>query len=206
MAILIIPLIVAVMFALYYVGAKLLAPHKKDDTKEETQGDTNGIRFVGEYPYGNIDYGFFPYSWAKFAVLLENVEPFVFADLEENDIPILHYNTLPREDMDLEDGKQLDSVFTDGFIPTNTIIDKTICGVGATWLEIHSERNSIIIEPNVPVIIGKEQKHVNIIGVYGEDIEVQDIMERVAEQTGYIKVMTTPDSYNKVLNALYYLG
>ena len=38
------------------------------------------------------------------------------------------------------------------YIPTNVILDKTLTGVGATYCEIHSKRNSIIIEPNVPVI------------------------------------------------------
>ncbi len=36
-------------------------------------------------------------------------------------------------------------------IPTNVILDKTLTGVGATYCEIHAKRNSIIIEPNVPV-------------------------------------------------------
>ena len=34
-------------------------------------------------------------------------------------------------------------------IPTNTILNKTLTGLGATHSEIHSKRNSIIIEPNV---------------------------------------------------------
>ena len=174
-------------------------------TYKEEQGDTDGIRFIGLYPYGSIDYGFFPYSWEEFTDLLETVEPFRYEDIEENDIPDLHYNNLPIECRDLPDGAKLDSVFPEG-IPTNTIIDKTICGCGATWLEIHSDRNSIIIEPNVPVIISKEQKHPQIIGVYGEDIEVEDIAQRIAEQTEYVKIMTTPDSWWKVEEALYRLA
>jgi hypothetical protein len=43
-------------------------------------------------------------------------------------------------------------------IPTNTIIYKTLTGIGATTLEMESARNSIIMEPNVPVIKGKKQK------------------------------------------------
>ena len=38
-------------------------------------------------------------------------------------------------------------------IPSNVILDKTLTGLGATYTEIHSDRNSIILEPNVPVII-----------------------------------------------------
>ena len=44
-------------------------------------------------------------------------------------------------------------------IPSNVILNKTITGCGATTLEINAPRNSIIIEPNVPVIIGKKARH-----------------------------------------------
>lgn len=38
-------------------------------------------------------------------------------------------------------------------IPTNTILYKKLTGLGATYGEITAKRNSIIIEPNVPVIL-----------------------------------------------------
>ena len=62
-------------------------------------------------------------------------------------------------------GQHLSDIMQDG-IPSNTIIDKTLCGIGATTLEIEAKRHSIIIEPNVPVIKGKEKKHPDILGVY----------------------------------------
>ena len=40
-------------------------------------------------------------------------------------------------------------------IPSNVILYKTLTGIGATYSEIKAQRHSIIIEPNVPVIIGK---------------------------------------------------
>jgi hypothetical protein len=169
--------------------------------KEETQDGIDGIRFIGRYPYGSIDYGFHPGTLEELTARLENVEPFTFI-CDECDIPELHNANLPSEYRDLAEGARLDSVFPDGFIPSNTIIDKTICGCGATWLEIHSKRNSIIIEPNVPVIIGKMLKHPQIIGVHGDTIKPADIAEKIAEQRGYIKIMTTPDSYWKVEKAL----
>ena len=52
-------------------------------------------------------------------------------------------------------------------IQPNTILHKTICGIGATTLELNCLRHSIIIEPNVPVIKGKELKHSAMLGVYG---------------------------------------
>ena len=39
-------------------------------------------------------------------------------------------------------------------IPTNTILYKTLTGLGATYGELKADRNSIIIEPNAPVIVG----------------------------------------------------
>ena len=48
-------------------------------------------------------------------------------------------------------------------IPSNVILYKTLTGIGATYSEIKAQRHSIIIEPNVPVIIGKcnSDKHKN---------------------------------------------
>ena len=37
-------------------------------------------------------------------------------------------------------------------IPTNTILYKKLTGLGATYGELKANRNSIILEPNVPVI------------------------------------------------------
>ena len=60
-------------------------------------------------------------------------------------------------------------------IPTNTIFDKTITGCGATHSEIvNAARNSIIIEPNIPVIIGKKADHPFLFAVY-EGITKEDV-------------------------------
>ena len=55
-------------------------------------------------------------------------------------------------------------------IPTNTILYKKLTGLGATYGELKAKRNSIIIEPNKPVISGKckdpKHKDDNLFGVY----------------------------------------
>lgn len=55
-------------------------------------------------------------------------------------------------------------------IPTNTILYKKLTGLGATYGELKANRNSIIIEPNKPVISGKckDPKHGkdNLFGVF----------------------------------------
>src|SRR5690606_41813486 len=62
---------------------------------------------------------------------------------------------LDYETIDIAKGETLEDILKDG-IPTNTIFHKTLCGIGATFLELYrSKRNSIIVEPNLPVIHGK---------------------------------------------------
>ena len=91
-------------------------------------------------------------------------------------------------------------------IPTDTILYKKLTGLGATYGEIKAKRNSIIIEPNVPVIIGKcndpKHRNDNLFGVY-EGIYTDDIVKYL-EKSGkkYYKILTTPESFQKVKAAL----
>lgn len=90
-------------------------------------------------------------------------------------------------------------------IQTNTILHKTLTGLGATYGELKAKRNSIIIEPNKPVIIGKckDPKHTedNLFGVY-EGVYTDDIVKYI-EKSGdkFLKIMTTPESFTKVQRA-----
>lgn len=90
-------------------------------------------------------------------------------------------------------------------IPTNTILYKTLTGLGATYGELKTDRNSIIIEPNVPVIVGKcndpKHKENNLFGVY-EGVYTEDVikyLEKSADKR--IKILTTPESFQKVKDA-----
>ena len=92
-------------------------------------------------------------------------------------------------------------------IPSNTILYKKLTGLGATYGEIKANRNSVIIEPNKPVIIGKcnDPKHSddNLFGVH-DNIYVDNIVRyitRSQKQGKYIKILTTPESFLKVRNA-----
>ena len=60
-------------------------------------------------------------------------------------------------------GQRFDAVMPE--IPTNSIINKTVTGCGATYAEINAPRHSVIIEPNVPVIEGKMKKHLSLIHI-----------------------------------------
>lgn len=97
-------------------------------------------------------------------------------------------------------------------IPTNTILCKTLIGIGATYGEIRSARNSIIIEPNRPVIYGKcrapKHKNDNLFGVY-EGIYTQDIVNYIIksqDRNKKIKILTTPESFYKVRTAFEQMG
>lgn len=61
-------------------------------------------------------------------------------------------------------------------IETNTILKKTLTGIGATHSEIKAPRHSIIIEPTIPVILGKISKHKgdNIKGVFERVYQERD--------------------------------
>lgn len=90
-------------------------------------------------------------------------------------------------------------------IPTNTVLYKTLTGLGATYGELKADRNSIIIEPNVPVIVGKcndpKHKENNLFGVY-EGVYTEDVikyLEKSADKR--TKILTTPESFQKVKDA-----
>lgn len=107
-----------------------------------------------------------------------------------------------RKELNIKKGEWLSDVIKE--IPTNTILNKTMTGCGATTLEINAARNSIIIEPNVPVIVGKKAQHSFLFAVY-EGTSKEDVKAYLAgESDGYRKIITTPEGFDKkVLPAMY---
>ena len=85
-------------------------------------------------------------------------------------------------------------------IPTNTILDKTLTGIGATSCEINAKRNSIIIEPNVPVILGKLDKDGKMEAVY-EKCTPYNVKKYLQQDIPYKKILTTPESFHKIRRA-----
>ena len=90
-------------------------------------------------------------------------------------------------------------------IPTNTILYKKLTGLGATYGELKADRNSIILEPNVPVIKGKckdpKHKNDNLFGVY-ENVTVEKIVKYLqASKEKHIKLLSTPESFSKIKTA-----
>lgn len=97
-------------------------------------------------------------------------------------------------------------------IPSNVIVNKTVTGIGATFSEIKAPRNSIIVEPNLPVIHGKcnQEKHRgdNLLGVYeGKSKDyIIGYLEKSMREGKFIKIITTPESVPKVVSALSHTG
>lgn len=93
-------------------------------------------------------------------------------------------------------------------IASNINLAKKFPGIGATYLEIHSRRPSILIEPNVPVIQGKcakSDEEFKLFGVY-EGVTVDKIVRYLQESRQHHKLMTTPESFHKVKQAVERAG
>lgn len=101
-------------------------------------------------------------------------------------------------------GQHLSDVCT---IESNTILCKTLTGLGATYSEIKADRDSIIIEPNQPAIVGKckskVHKNDNLFGVMQKVTtdDVVDYLEGTIAEKKHIKILSTPESFYKVKNA-----
>lgn len=114
----------------------------------------------------------------------------------EENLPL---NKSNMKEIILEKGQYLSDVMTE--IPSNCIIFKNVTGIGATTLELQCNRNSIIIEPNVPVIVGKEAKHQNVLGVF-KGVTVEKIIKYIKDpKIEHKKIVTTPESFGKVISA-----
>lgn len=86
-------------------------------------------------------------------------------------------------------------------IPTHVILNKMLPGLGATHAELVSERNSIIIEPNVPAIVKKKEKHPHILGIY-RGVTVDHIISYLNKHAHRRKLVTTPEGFAKIKSAM----
>lgn len=86
-------------------------------------------------------------------------------------------------------------------LPTKCLFNKGITGCGGTTLEIECKRNSIILVPNINLVINKCAVYPNLIGVYGT-VSEQELSNKLQANKGVIKIMGTYDSLPKILNVL----
>lgn len=93
-------------------------------------------------------------------------------------------------------------------LPTNSFINKGRCGIGGTHLELKTKRNSIIIVPTKGIITDKinskeengNLEYPNLFPVMG-GVKPDDIKEYLSSNIPYKKLMTTPDSLYKIIEA-----
>jgi hypothetical protein len=88
-------------------------------------------------------------------------------------------------------------------LPSNAIVYKLLTNIGATTLELLAKHHSIVIEPNVPVILGKQSKE--IFGV-SEGVYKEDVVDYLYSNVQYKKIMVTPESFSKVKDAIEQVG
>jgi hypothetical protein len=115
---------------------------------------------------------------------------------------------IPHKQYTISNGQYLSDIWET--IPSNIIFNKTLPGIGATTLEITSKRNSIIIEPNVPVIQGKMGKYntkskMLIRGVY-EGVTEDQIIDYLESSVKYKKIIVTPESFERVKDSINSVG
>ena len=117
---------------------------------------------------------------------------------------MIKYISLEVKTIEINDNEHLTDIFKKNnfpleAIPTNCILDKTLPGLGATYSEIKAKRNSIIIEPNVPVIMGKVKNDNSLLGVY-ESIKEAKIKSYLLNDTiTYKKILCTPEAYMRIV-------
>jgi hypothetical protein len=96
----------------------------------------------------------------------------------------------------LPTGKYLADILE--FLPSGKIIFKFDTGCGATYAELVARRHSLLIEPYIPVILGKSNE--KVLAVYG-NITVTDIIKYFQLELEYFKIVSTPEGLSKIIEA-----
>ena len=91
-------------------------------------------------------------------------------------------------------------------LPDNVYLNKTVTGCGATHLCLTNNVNYIVLVPYISLIKNKQSKLKNIFAVYG-NVSTVDIVDYIANNgCGTNKIMSTYDSFYKVVEAVETLG
>lgn len=83
-------------------------------------------------------------------------------------------------------------------IPSQCLLNKGVTGCGGTTLEIQSKRDSVILVPNINLVLNKTKAHHDLIGVYGEVLKYQ-FDDAFKKQRSYKKIIATYDSLPKLI-------
>jgi len=86
-------------------------------------------------------------------------------------------------------------------LPSNAFINKGRCAIGGTYMEITNKlRSSIIVVPNISILIDKLNQHPEIDIIYG-DVGIAKVREYFRTQKVAHKIMTTPEGVKKLVQA-----
>lgn len=83
-------------------------------------------------------------------------------------------------------------------LPSKCLFNKGITGCGGTTLEIEAKRDSIILVPNINLVLNKTFAYPNLIGVYGETSKVEFFSK--LNQDGFNKIIATYDALSKLID------
>jgi hypothetical protein len=98
-------------------------------------------------------------------------------------------------------GDKFNVAFPDGFIPEG-VIDKTKCRVGINYQAFHEPRHTIIVVPTQAIIDDAKLNYpkLNLFGLHG-GVDTEDVSNYLKTDTKYFKIVTTPDSFWRIISA-----
>lgn len=90
-------------------------------------------------------------------------------------------------------------------LPDNVYLNKTTTGCGATHLCLTNDVNYVVLVPYISLIENKQEYLDNIFPVYGK-VSVKSIVDYLKNGNSVSKIMSTYDSFHKVVTALEEVG
>ena len=82
-------------------------------------------------------------------------------------------------------------------LPSKCLFNKGITGCGGTTLEIESKRDSIILVPNINLVLNKTFVYPNLIGVWGETTQTE--FKSKLDKYSFNKIIATYDALPKLI-------
>lgn len=84
-------------------------------------------------------------------------------------------------------------------LPSNCILNKGLTGCGGSYLELHSNRNSVILVPTIELVKNKTEEHIQPI--YGK-VKDSEVIKYLNSPVPYKKILGTYDSLPRILRLI----
>lgn len=82
-------------------------------------------------------------------------------------------------------------------LPSKTLLNKGVTGCGGTYLELHTDRNSLVLVPTIE--LAKNKYEDGFLIVYGK-VTNKSIMDYINSDIPYKKIISTYDSLGRILD------